>query len=40
MSYITEKVIAMLYPSTGVEKMYRNSLSGIIKFFHTSIMTK
>ena len=35
MSYITEKVIAMGYPSTGVEKMYRNSLSDIIKFFHT-----
>ena len=35
MSYITEKVIAMGYPSTGVETMYRNSLSDIIKFFHT-----
>ena len=34
MSYITEKVIAMGYPSTGVEKMYRNSLSDVIKFFH------
>ena len=34
MSYITEKVIAMGFPSTGVEKMYRNSLSDIIKFFH------
>ena len=35
MSYITGKVIAMIYPSTGVEKIYRNSLSDIIKFFHT-----
>ena len=35
MSYITEKVIAMGYPSTGVEKMYRNSLKDVIKFFHT-----
>ena len=35
MSYITEKVIAMGFPSTGVETMYRNSLSDIIKFFHT-----
>ena len=34
MSYITEKVIAMGFRSTGVEKMYRNSLSDIIKFFH------
>ena len=34
MSYITEKVIAMGFPSTGIEKMYRNSLSDIIKFFH------
>ena len=35
MSYITEKVIAMGFPSTGVERMYRNSLSDVIKFFHT-----
>ena len=35
MSYITEKVIAMGFPSTGVEKMYRNSLSDVIQFFHT-----
>ena len=34
MSYITEKVIAMGFPSTGVETMYRNSLSDVIKFFH------
>ena len=34
MSYITNKVIAMGFPSTGVETMYRNSLSDIIKFFH------
>ena len=34
MSYITEKVIAMGFPSTGVETMYRNSLTDIIKFFH------
>jgi len=34
MSYITEKVIAMGFPSTGLEIMYRNSLSDIIKFFH------
>ena len=35
MSYITEKVIAMGFPSTGIEKMYRNSISDVIKFFHT-----
>ena len=34
MSYITEKVIAMGFPSTGVQQLYRNSLSDIIKFFH------
>ena len=34
MSYITDKVIAMGFPSTGVETMYRNSLTDIIKFFH------
>ena len=33
MSYITEKVIAMGFPSTGIEKMYRNSLNDVIKFF-------
>ena len=33
MSYITEKVIAMGFPSTGFETMYRNSLSDIVKFF-------
>ena len=35
MSYITERVIAMGFPSTGIETMYRNSLSDVIKFFHT-----
>ena len=34
MSYITERVIAMGFPSTGLEMMYRNSLSDILKFFH------
>ena len=33
MSYITEKVIAMGFPSTGMQTLYRNSLSDIIKFF-------
>ena len=35
MSYITEKVIAMGFPSTGIETMYRNSLKDVINFFHT-----
>ena len=35
MSYITEKVIAMGFPSTGVQALYRNSLADIIKFFKT-----
>ena len=34
MSYITEKVIAMGYPSTGIQSLYRNSITDIIKFFH------
>ena len=33
MSYITDKVIAMGYPSTGMETLYRNDLQDIIKFF-------
>jgi phosphatidylinositol-3,4,5-trisphosphate 3-phosphatase/dual-specificity protein phosphatase PTEN len=33
MSYITEKVIAMGYPSTGMETLYRNSLADITKLF-------
>ena len=35
MSYITERVIAMGYPSTGCETVYRNSLTDVIRFFHT-----
>ena len=34
LTYITPRIIAMGFPSTGVETMYRNSLSDIIKFFH------
>ena len=33
MSYITDKVIAMGYPSTGMETLYRNDLEDVIKFF-------
>ena len=33
MSYITDKVIAMGYPSTGVETLYRNDLDDVIKLF-------
>lgn len=33
MSYITDKVIAMGYPSTGMETLYRNDLQDVIKFF-------
>ena len=33
MAYITEKVIAMGFPSTGMETIYRNSLTDIAKFF-------
>ena len=34
MSYVTERVIAMGYPSSGIETMYRNSVSDITSFFH------
>ena len=35
MSYITERVIAMGFPSVGCETIYRNSLTDVIDFFHT-----
>ena len=38
MSYITDKVIAMGYPSTGMETLYRNDLQDIIKFFNIFIL--
>ena len=34
MSYITNRVIAMGYPSIGCETVYRNSLTDVINFFH------
>ncbi len=34
MAYITKRVLAMGYPSTGVEKMLRNSIEDVVKFFH------
>ena len=34
MSYITDRVIAMGYPSTGCETIYRNSLVDVVNFFH------
>lgn len=33
MAYITKRVIAMGYPATGCEKMIRNSIDDVIKFF-------
>ena len=35
MSYITQRVIAMGFPSIGCETIYRNSLTDVIDFFHT-----
>ena len=35
MSYITERVIAMGFPSVGCETIYRNSLTDVIDYFHT-----
>ena len=34
MTYITDRVIAMGFPSTGCETMYRNSLTDVVDFFH------
>ena len=34
MAYITKRVIAMGFPSTGCETLYRNSLKDITNFFH------
>ena len=34
MTYITDRVIAMGFPSTGCETMYRNSLADVTDFFH------
>ena len=34
MSYITDRVIAMGYPSTGMETIYRNALQDVIRFFN------
>jgi phosphatidylinositol-3,4,5-trisphosphate 3-phosphatase/dual-specificity protein phosphatase PTEN len=34
MSYITNRVIAMGYPSIGCETVYRNSLTDVVNFFH------
>ena len=34
MSYITDRVIAMGYPSIGCETVYRNSLVDVVDFFH------
>ena len=34
MSYITDRVIAMGFPSVGCETIYRNSITDVINFFH------
>ena len=34
MSYITDRVIAMGFPSIGCETVYRNSLTDVVNFFH------
>ena len=33
MAYVTKRVIAMGYPATGFEKIYRNSLEDVVRFF-------
>jgi len=34
MSYITQRVIAMGFPSVGCETIYRNALPDVLQFFH------
>ena len=34
MSYITQRVIAMGFPSVGCETVYRNALPDVLEFFH------
>ena len=36
MAYITDRVIAMGFPSVGVETMYRNDIKDVIAFFEKS----
>ena len=38
MAYITKRVIAMGYPASGIETIYRNSIDEVIRFFHFIIM--
>ena len=33
MSYITKRIIAMGYPSSGFEAIYRNNVADVAKFF-------
>ena len=35
MSYVTRRIIAMAFPSTGIESFYRNNRSEVIDFFQT-----
>ena len=32
LTYITERVIAMAFPASGIEKLYRNSVDSIQEF--------
>ncbi len=34
MAYVTKRVLAMGYPASGFEAMYRNSVTDVIRFFH------
>ena len=34
MAYVTKRVIAMGYPATGFESVYRNSVDEVTRFFH------
>lgn len=34
LTYITDRLIAMAYPASGIEKTYRNSINDVAQYFN------